>query len=153
MVKPFLSCSTVSLTPAIAIGRRRRAGIIVLATILMGLWHQNVQFRPKVLGVQSAQPQIAKSLFVFIKTPRSARDYESDVSVMKGICVHTRSPLNVHLFKKLHFNLFAFASFKEFQDRFNFVKGFKVKNFKVIVCEKNSLPKARILLVYIYPCL
>ena len=64
MVKPFLSWSTVSLTPAIAIGRRRMpaimvvtVGSMVLVITLVGPWHQNDLLQndvtcAKVLGVQ-----------------------------------------------------------------------------------------------------
>ena len=72
MVKPFLSWSTVSLTPALAMGRRRRTTIIMAVDAIM----------PKqalVLTTWLTQPECpalrlctfmkiaAKSLFVFTK--------------------------------------------------------------------------------------
>ena len=58
MVKPFLSWSTVSLTPAKAIGRRRTKAIkasiltpaMVLVTTVMGSWHQNALPHVKAIG-------------------------------------------------------------------------------------------------------
>ena len=61
MVNPFLSWSTVSSTPAIARGRRRRMAAIMVVvskvlvtTTFMGAWQQNVLAHAKVIGVQQA---------------------------------------------------------------------------------------------------
>ena len=85
MVKPFLSWSTVSLTPAIVIGRRRRMEAIMmvgsmLTTTLMGTWHLNVLPHAKVFsGSASTHELIAKSLFVSIKPPQLSKGLPVDV--------------------------------------------------------------------------
>ena len=91
MVKPFLSWSTVSLTPALARGRRRRTTIIMAVDAIM----------PKqalVLTTWLTQPECpalrlctfmkiaAKSLFVFTK-PFQLSDGLHWATLMIGSCV------------------------------------------------------------------